>query len=160
MNLKTQKRIASIVLKVGKKRVIFDKEKLNEIKGAITKRDIRNLVGKGIIKARKEKGVSRFRARKTLVQQRKGRRKGPGSKRGTSYARLPRKRRWILAVRPQRKFIQELRDKGMLKSSDYRNLYKMIKGGAFRSRRHIKLYLEEHKLVQDVKKKKTRQNQL
>ena len=160
MNLKTQKRIASMVLKVGKKRVIFDKEKLNDIKEAITKRDIRNLVGKGIIKAKKEKGVSRFRARKTLVQQRKGRRKGPGSKRGTSYARLPRKRRWILAVRTQRKLVQDLRDKSMLKSSDYRNLYKMIKSGAFRSRRHIKLYLEEHKLVQDVKKKKTRQNQL
>lgn len=156
MNLKTQKKLASRILNVGGKRIVFDKDKLSEIKEAITKKDIRRLIGKGLIKTKKEKGVSRFRARKAIVQKRKGRRKGPGAKRGTGYARLPRKKRWILAVRVQRNFIKKLRDKGMIKRADYRMLYNMVKGGVFRSKRHIKLYLEEHKLVQNVKKEKAR----
>ena len=158
MKVKIQKRLASRVLKVGSKRVIFDTEKLSEIKEAITKKDIRNLVGKKTIKAKKEKGVSRVRARKTLIQKRKGRRKGAGSKKGKKGARLPRKKQWMVTVRTQRDLVKDLRDKSLLKKSDYGNLYRKIKGGFFRSRRHIKLYLEEHKLIQNVKEKKTRKN--
>ena len=158
MNVKIQKRLASELLKVGVKKVVFDKDKLPEIKEAITKKDIRNLIGNGIISAKKKRGVSRYKARRILIQKRKGRRSGEGSRRGKSGARLARKKQWMLAARIQRYFIKDLRDKGMISRLDYRNMYNKVKGGFFRSKRHIKLYLDEHKLVKNVKKKDTREN--
>lgn len=158
MDVKIQKRLASKLLKIGKNKVVFDKEKLPEIKEAITKKDIRNLISKKIITAKKDVGISRYRARKTLIQKRKGRRSNYGSRKGKRGARLARKKQWMLAVRVQRDFIKNLRDKGVIKRSDYGDMYKKIKGGFFRSKRHIKLYIDEHKLVENVEKKITREN--
>jgi len=59
----------------------------------------------------------------------------------------------MLAVRGQRNFIKELKDKSLVEGKTYRNLYSKVKGGYFRNRRHIKLYLEENKLfIEKVKK--------
>ena len=40
-----------------------------------------------------------------------------------------------------------LREKGHVTGPLFRELYLKAKGGYFRSKRHIKLYLEEHNLV-------------
>jgi len=146
MRLSSQRRLAAKVLKVGELRVQFDNSKLAEIKEAITKVDIKNLILKGLIKAKPIKGLSRYRSKKLKIQKRKGRRKGVGSREGTSNARMPRKRRWILKVRVQRGFIKLLKAKDKITNKTYRNLYQRIKGDYFRSKRHIKLYLEEHNL--------------
>ena len=71
-DLSLQKRLAADVLKVGLARVRFDPARLNDIKQAITKEDIRLLVKNGGISSVQKKGVSRVRARKTIVQKRKG----------------------------------------------------------------------------------------
>lgn len=147
MRLTSQRRIAAQILKVGRNRIVFDQSKLNEIKEAITKSDLRSLIGSKVIKAKAIKGVSRVRARKLKVQKSKGRRKGPGSKKGKKTARMPRKKIWTLKVRTQRKFIKLLREKKIIVPNVYRNIYNKVKGNFFRSRRHIKLYLEEHKLT-------------
>ena len=39
-----------------------------------------------------------------------------------------------------------LKDKGIVDKKTYRNLYLKSKGGFFRSKSHIKLYINEHKL--------------
>ncbi len=57
MNLNSQRRLAAQVLGVGINRVWFDKFKLQEIKEAITKVDIKNLISKGLIKARLINGI-------------------------------------------------------------------------------------------------------
>jgi len=146
MRLSSQKRLAAKVLKVGESRVQFDNSKLSEIKEAITKIDIKNLILKGFIKAKPTTGTSKSRAKKLKTQKRKGRRQGTGSRKGTPASRLPKKRRWILKVRVQRGFIKVLKLKDKITNATYRNLYKRIKGNYFRSKRHIKLYLEEHNL--------------
>lgn len=146
MKLSSQKRLAAQILGVGETRVSFDNSKLPEIKEAITKADIRSLISKGFIKSKPVKSVSRFRARKLKSQKRKGRRSGIGSRKGTPASRLPKKRRWISKVRVQRSFIKELKNKKKVTLATYRKSYKMIKGNFFRSKRHIKLYLEEHNL--------------
>ena len=146
MKLTTQKRIAAQVLKVGINRVLFDTTKLKEIKEAITKEDVRSLIKEGIIKAKPKKGISSFRSKKIKKQKRKELRKGPGSRKGTRKARLPKKKAWMIKVRAQRKFIKSLRDKKLITSKTYNFLYKKIKGNFFRSRNHIKLYLNEHNL--------------
>jgi large subunit ribosomal protein L19e len=149
--LKLQKRLASDILKCSEKRIVFDKEKLEDIKEAITKLDIRSLISGGAIRVKPVKGVSKVRARKTALQKRKGKRKGAGSTKGKKTARLPKKKAWIGKIRIQRRFLKELRDKGIINRSNYHKLYQKSKGGFFRSKRHIKLYLEEHKITQERK---------
>ncbi|MEK6934476.1 MAG: 50S ribosomal protein L19e [Nanoarchaeota archaeon] len=147
MNIKNQRRVASKLLKIGKKRVKFDIEKLAEIKEAITKSDLRSLIAKKIIKSKKQKGHSRVRSRKIKRQKKKGQRKGPGSRKGKQTSRLSRKKRWMIKVRAQRKFIKSLRGNKKITSQVYNDIYNKIKSNRFRTTRLIKLYLEENKLV-------------
>ncbi|MBU1245599.1 MAG: 50S ribosomal protein L19e [Nanoarchaeota archaeon] len=152
MKVNNQKRIAADVLKCGVNRVWFDESRLDEIKEAITKADIRRLIGDKAIKAKPLQSTSRAHARKILEQKRKGRRKGSGKRKGKRTARLSDKVVWMIKVRLQRNFIKELRDKKLIAPGNYRILYRKVKGGFFRSKRHIKLYITENKLVQNVKK--------
>lgn len=149
--MKIQKRLAGKVMNVSKKRVKFDIQRLADIKEAITKTDIRQLVSEKAIKKIQEKGVSRGRARKLKTQKSKGQRKGPGSRQGKATARLPRKESWMNKIRSQRKFLLGLKQKELITLKTHRNLYLKSKGGFFRSTRHIKLYLEEHDLFENKK---------
>jgi len=54
-------------------------------------------------------------------------------------------------IRKQRKFVKELRDKKLINTKVYRQIYNKIKGGFFRSKNHIKLYLTENRLFEDGK---------
>lgn len=153
MNLKTQKRIAAQVMKVGLNRVWFDPTRLDEIKEAITKADIRSLVKDRAIQARPQEGISGFRIKKHKLQKRKGRRAGPGSRQGSRRARLPRKKEWMARIRSQRTMLKNLRDKGIITRQTYRVVRQKAKGGYFRSRRHIQLYLEGGGLLLKVKEK-------
>lgn len=153
MRLGNQKNMSAKMLGVGKGKVWFDGEHMTEIKEAITKGDIRALIRKRVIQRRPELGQSRVRARKRLTQRRKGRQKGQGSRKGNRTARLSRKTAWMHLVRNHREFVKELKVKQLVDTKTYRNLYSKIKGGYFRNRRHIKLYLTEHKLFQEKAKK-------
>jgi len=153
MNLKTQRRVAAQVMKTGSSRVWFDPNRLSEIKEAITKADIRSLVKDRAIQPRPETGISRFRTRKHKLQKRKGRRAGQGSRQGSRRARLPKKKEWMEKIRSQRKMLKELRDKGKITRQTYRNIRQKAKGGYFRSRRHIQLYLEGGETLLEEKNK-------
>lgn len=156
MNLSTQKRLVAKILKVGKGRVVFDNLKKSEIKEAITKSDLRKLIKNGIIRIKPKTGISRGRIKENKLQKRKGRKKGQGSKKGRKTSRLPRKEAWMKKIRVQRKFLKLLRGKELLSTKDYRKIYSKMKGGFFRSKRHMKLYLEEHNLLENEKIQKTK----
>jgi large subunit ribosomal protein L19e len=147
MKLNVQKRLAAQLLKCGPKRVIFNPLELEEIKDAITKKDIRRLIGDGIITCRQVKGISRARAKIKDSQRTKGLRAGDGKRKGTANARLSRKRTWIMSIRKQRAFLKELKEKSLIEQKTFTDVYRKAKGGYFRSQRHIKLYLEENKLI-------------
>lgn len=149
MMLKTQKRIAATVLKCSPKKLVFDTEKLQEIKEAITKQDIRALISDGSIKRVRSSEQSRSRSRIRASQRSKGRQRGHGSRKGSAAARLPGKRKWIGRIRLQRAFLRQLKESDSLSGTTYRDLYMKAKGGFFRSRRHIELYITEHGLVQN-----------
>jgi len=153
MILKSQRRIASDLLKVGRNRILFDPNRLDEIKEAITKTDIRSLIKDKAIQSKPKTGVSRFRARKIIIQKRKGRKKGTGSRKGKRTARLSRKREWVNNVRTQRDLILQLKNKKSITPQTYRIMYRRIKGGFFRSRRHIRLYLTEGGFIKKNEKK-------
>jgi len=147
MRLTLQKRLSARVMSCSEKRVIFDPARLEDIKEAITKTDIRLLVGEGAIKEKPKKGVSRVRANKRRVQRRKGLRKGEGRRKGKATAREPKKKIWMNKIRAQRKFIRHLKDNQLIKPEIFKQLYTKSKGGFFRSINHIKLYINENKLL-------------
>jgi len=147
MMLKLQKRLAASILRCSPKRVVFDPTRLEDIKEAITKTDLRLLIGDGAISERPAQGVSRVRANKRKTQKSKGLRKGEGSRKGKFTARLPKKKAWMARVRTQRRFLQYLKAKGLIQNIAFKELYKKSKGGYFRSIKHIRLHIHEHNLL-------------
>ncbi len=146
MTLRTQRRLAAALLKVGENRVWIDPEATDEVSEAVTRDDIRRLIKEGIIRAKQERGISSYRKKKRALQRKKGRRRGHGSRKGAKYARYSRKERWMSTIRALRKLLRELRDSGELSRSTYRKLYRMAKGGAFKSKAHLRSYIAEHNL--------------
>lgn len=150
--MKTQKRIAARALKTSPHKVTFDNQRLADIKEAITKADIRILISEGAITKKPVVGPAKAKAKKIKTQKSKGLRKGPGSRQGKKTARLPSKEAWMVKIRKQRSFLKELKEKGKLTNETYRDLYLKSKGGFFRSKRHIKIYLDDKKLFVNKEK--------
>ncbi len=144
MDLRSKRRIASSILKVGLYRVRFDPESLDRISDAITREGIRGLIAEGSIWAERTKGVSRGRFRSRLnVPTKRG--KGPGSKEGTKGARAGKKRLWILKVRALRKRLNLAREHGELTGTSFRKLYMRVKGGQVRSVAHLQQIIASEK---------------
>lgn len=145
--LNFQKRIAADILKVGKSHIWLDpdKEKQKELQAAITRADVRRLINRKLIKV-----LPGRLARGRGVKEKKRRRKR-GSRSGSKYARLPRKKRWMFTVRALRSMLKEMKSEGQVDNPTYRKVYMLVKGGQFRSRSHMQIYMEQHGMI---KKKK------
>ncbi|MBI4439098.1 50S ribosomal protein L19e [Candidatus Woesearchaeota archaeon] len=142
-----QKRLAGQILKCSPKRVKLDESRMDSIREAITKVDIRGLIREGAVVKVPARGVSRARARHVAEQLRKGRRKGQGNRRGKATARLRPKKAWMARIRLQRSFLRELKERKLISHATFNMLYRKAKGGFFRNKRHLKLYLNEQKLI-------------
>jgi large subunit ribosomal protein L19e len=140
-DLTNQRRMASLILKCGEGRIWIDPASQEEIADAVTRADIRSAVKAGVIRRKAVKGTSRGRARKHAREVAKGRHIGPGSRRGTPFARVPRKHRWMRRIRAQRDLLAQLRDEKKIPSLIYREFYRRAKGGMFRSRNHLLINL-------------------
>ncbi len=145
--MRIQKRLAAQIFKGSKKRVRFQEDRLSDIKEAITKYDVKALIEDGAITEIKKRGVSRGRARQAHIQRTKGRQRGHGSRKGKKTARSPSKREWINKIRLMRSFIAELKEKGLITNQVFRELYLKSKGGFFRNKRHLKIYITEKNMV-------------
>jgi len=144
MNLKNQRRMAAELLGCGVNRVWIDPNRLEDVADAITRNDIRVMINAGAIKAAQKKGISSGRRKYLAGQKKKGRQRGPGSRKGAKGARTPRKRQWIRRIRPIRARLKELREQGVLDSSTYRKYYRQAKGGMFKSTAHLDTQLKLH----------------
>ncbi len=147
--MELQKRLAANALKCGPHRIKFDPEKLTEIREAITTFDVKRLINKGIITKKRFKGVSRARAKIIQFQKRKGRRAGHGSRKGKSTARQNPKDTWINGVRAQRTLIKKLKENQLIDKKAFRELYGKVKGGYFRSTKHIKIHIKEQEMIKE-----------
>ncbi len=131
MQLAKKKILAANVLGVGKGRVIFLEEHLQEIKEAITRRDILDLHKSGAIKVREIKG------RKKVVRRKNRRRTGKVKKKVNET-----KQEYVTITRKLRKFLKHLLKTNKINNETYRDARKMVKSRKFRSRRHLKENLE------------------
>jgi large subunit ribosomal protein L19e len=134
-----QKKLAAKILKVGESRIWLNPAKQKDVNAAITRIDIKKLIKKGEIKVTREK-ISRPK-----ILGRKRRR--AGSKKGAKHSIVTAKRKWIQTVRPLRKSLRELKDSQHIDNATYKQMRKLIKGGMFRSRSHLKIYLEQRGML-------------
>ena len=146
MKLSVQKKIASKVLGCSPKRVKLTPNNLTAISKAITRHDVSGLIHSGLIEKVPKRGVSRVRARHNAKQRRKGLQHGPGNKKGKPNSRVSSKSLWMIKIRLFRSFLKELKEKQILTAENYKNLYNKAKGGFFRNKRHMKIYIDEHNL--------------
>ena len=155
-NLRKQKVMAAKVLKCGVHRVYIDTDDApadiqERIANSISREDIRKIINIGHVKDNPKRraidklpvtGQSNGRLKKRLAQKRKGRRQGPGSRKGKRNAGLTKKDRWIEVIRPIRRYLRELRDDTKeIDRKVYRRYYLLAKGGMFKNKAQLKTHL-------------------
>ncbi len=129
MNLKKKKDLARKILKVGKDRIIFVEPRLEEIKEAITKQDIRDLQKEGAINIKEKKG-------KKKVKRKKSRSIGNIRKKVNK-----RKREYIDITRKLRKYIAELKKQNKITKDEAEDIRKKIRNRNFKSKENLKDYI-------------------
>ncbi|MGA2768502.1 MAG: 50S ribosomal protein L19e [Candidatus Bathyarchaeia archaeon] len=145
-DLKSQRRLAAQVLKIGQNRVWINPEKADDVETAMTRDEVRRLIHEGTIKASPEKGISRGRARILHEKKKKGRRSGPGSRTGSTHARVSKKQAWMSKIRPLRRKLRTLKTKKIIAENAYQKLYRMAGSGKFESVADLERYLKAHEL--------------
>ena len=146
MSLKSQRRLAAEILKVGESRVWIDPERIDYVETAITREEIRKLIHEKVIKSLPEKGVSRARARILAEKRKKGLRRGPGGKSGSARSKISKKKAWMNRIRPLRNRLCELKNSRAIAVSTYRRLYDMSESGVFESKADLERYIKTHNL--------------
>lgn len=127
MNLKKKKELARKTLKVGKERLIFLKPRLEEIKEAITKEDIRDLQKDGAIIIKNIRGRKKIKIKK--------RKKGAGK---IKKKLNKRKMNYMVLTRKLRKYIFELKKQEKISKEEAKKLREKIRDKMFRSKAHLK----------------------
>lgn len=145
--LRMQRRVAAELLKCGENRVWFDPERIDDVASAITREDIRRLINDGVIKKKPVKGQSSYRAKLRKEARKKGRHRGPGSRKGKKTARMGRKEKWMMTIRALRKELRKLKAEKKIDEHTYRRLYIRAKGGQFKNKRQLYLFMEERGIL-------------
>lgn len=145
-NLSSQRRLAAQILKIGQNRVWIDPERIDDVEGAITREEVKRLIHEKIIVSLPEKGVSRSRAKLVREKKRVGRRKGAGSRTGSSHAKISKKDAWMSKIRCLRKRLRELKASRVITENTYRKLYGIAGSGKFESVAELERYLKSNDL--------------
>jgi len=134
MNLSKKKLLAVKTLKVGKARIVFVKSRLEDIKEAITKQDIKDLQKEGAIIVKNIKGRTKNLKKKT--------------KRSTGNIRKKvnkRKENYVIMTRKLRKYVRELRNHGKLTRDEALEIRKKIRNKYYKSLGNLKEHIRREK---------------
>ncbi len=129
MNLSKKKKLAARTLNVGLGRIVFADSRKGEIKEAITKQDIRDLVNSGAIYVKDKKGKRKSSRKK---------RSGPGKIRMSVNRR---KKNYVSLTRKLRGYLSALKKEGRISAEEFGEARKGIRNGFFKSKSHLKSHI-------------------
>ena len=136
--LQAQKKMAAKVMNIGKNKVWFDPERLSEIKEAITKQDILDLIKDGAVSKSPIDGIKRRAGKRHLKRKRKGRRRRTGSiKKEIKIEDYPSR------IRKLRLYLKNLRKTKKITTEQYRKMYNLLKSGVIKSNQQIIDYTKQ-----------------
>ncbi|MBU2503978.1 MAG: hypothetical protein KJ879_02910 [Nanoarchaeota archaeon] len=133
MNLSRKKALAKRTFGVGEKRIVFVEARLDDIKDAITKQDMRDLLADSAIIIKDIKG------RKKVIRKRK-------RSQGNVKIKVNKKKKTYMAL--TRKFRKHVAGKvkgGLVSKDEAEDIRKKIRNKAFRSLAHLKEHIGEKK---------------
>lgn len=130
MDLWKKKELAARTLNVGVGRIRFNSGSIGEIKEAITKQDIRDLV------AAKAIFVNPIKGRKANAP-RKRRRAGSIRMRPNN-----RKRDYIILTRKLRSYLSEIRKQGKITNEEFATLRKGVRSKVFKNKNNLKEHIQ------------------
>jgi large subunit ribosomal protein L19e len=140
LSLKGQRRLAAGLLKVGSNRVWISPDRIEDVEIAITRGEIRKLIHEGAIRKLPNIGISRARARSMHEKRKKGLRRGPGTREGSSRATLTKKDIWMGRIRALRKTLRGWKTGRSISEGSYRRLYMIAGSGRFSSIAEMERY--------------------
>ena len=135
--LSTVKRLASEILGVGVSKIRIKPEDIGRAESALTREDVRGLIKDKVIIVKRRPGFKVLNRRKKKLR---------GSRKGSMNSRAPEKGKWMTSVRAQRKYLSELVSAGNLEKSSKRKVYMRIKGGSFKGKKAMLMYLKDNSM--------------
>lgn len=132
MNLAKKKLLVARTLNVGKSRIVFNNERISEIKEVITKQDVRDMLASGAISIKEIRGTKKVK--KSVTRRRAGSIRKRVKSGKTEYIQITRKLRAHLAT---------LKRTGKITLEIYSEFRKKIRAREFKSLNNMKERLSE-----------------
>ncbi len=133
MKLDLKKILAAKTLNVGKERIIFNNYRLDEIKEAITRQDIKDLFKSGAI----------------IIKEIKGRRKNIKRKNKRGHGKIKKrvkdkKKEYVKITRKLRSYLKELKKQNKITKDKYYEIRSYVKNRKFKNKKSLKEYLQQY----------------
>ena len=136
MNLRNKKELAARTFGIGKKRIVFIESRKDEIKDAITKQDMRDLVASGAIVIKQVKG-------RRIIERKRSRSTGNIRK-----IINKRKQEYVAITRKLRAYTKGIISK--INKEELKKIRKKIRSREFKNKIDIKKYVEDLGWKQEI----------